>query len=167
MCYNSLMFLKILLVFLISMVPLIELRGAIPFAIGLNIDLPEWVILIIAIIGNIIPVPIIYFFAQKVLKWGKKGKIKWFSKFCTFCLEKGKKAGDKLLKKAKAGAYFALYLFVAIPIPGTGAWTGTLAASLLDLNFKKSMLAVVLGVLTAGLIMLLISLGVFKVMFGA
>lgn len=157
---------KILLVLLISMVPLIELRGAIPIAIGMDLGLPEWAVLLIAIIGNIIPVPIIYLFARKVLEWGKKCKIKWFKKFCIFCLEKGKKAGNKLLKKTKAGVYVALFLFVAIPIPGTGAWTGTLAASILDLDFKKSLLSVILGVITAGLIMLLASLGLFRVLFG-
>ena len=158
---------KILLVLLISMVPLIELRGAIPIAIGMDIGLPEWAVLIIALIGNIIPVPIIYLFARKVLEWGEKcKKIKWFKKFCIFCLKKGQKAGDKLLKKGGIGVYFALFLFVAIPIPGTGAWTGTLAASILNLDFKKTMFAVILGVITAGLIMLLASLGLFKVLFG-
>lgn len=157
---------KILLVLLVSMVPLIELRGAIPIAIGMDLGLPEWAVLIIAIIGNLIPIPIIYFFAQKVLKWGQKCKIKWFKKFCNFCLEKGKKAGEKMLKKAKGGVYLGLFLFVAIPIPGTGAWTGTLAASILDLDFKKSMLAIIAGVITAGLVMLLASLGLFRVFFG-
>lgn len=156
---------KILLVFLVSMVPLIELRGAIPIAIGMDLGLPEWLVLVIAIVGNIIPIPIIYLFARKVLEWGKKCKIKWFKKFCNFCLEKGKKAGDKMLKKAKGGVYVALFLFVAIPIPGTGAWTGTLAASILDLDFKKSMIAIIAGVLTAGIIMLLVSLGLFRVLF--
>lgn len=157
---------KILLVLLVSMVPLVELRGAIPIAIGMDLGLPEWSVLIIAIIGNIIPIPIIYLFARKVLEWGQKCKWKPFKEFCNFCLKKGQKAGDKLLRKAKSGAYIALYLFVAIPIPGTGAWTGTLAASILDLDFKKSILAIILGVLTAGLIMLLVSLGLFKVLFG-
>lgn len=147
------------------MVPLIELRGAIPIAIGMDLGLPEWLVLVIAIVGNIIPIPIIYLFARKVLEWGKKCKIKWFKKFCNFCLEKGKKAGDKMLKKAKGGVYVALFLFVAIPIPGTGAWTGTLAASILDLDFKKSMIAIIAGVLTAGIIMLLVSLGLFRVLF--
>jgi len=161
------MFLKILLVFLVSMVPLIELRGAIPIAIGMGLELPEWAILIIAAIGNLIPVPFIFLFARKVLVWGsaKCKKCKTFKKFCTFCLKKGEKAGAKLLKKAGRGLYFALYLFVAIPVPGTGAWTGTLAASILNLDFKKTMVAVVAGVITAGLIMLLISLGLFKVLF--
>lgn len=157
---------KILLVLLVSMVPLIELRGAIPIAIGMDIGLPEWLVLVIALIGNIIPVPIIYLFAQKVLKWGEKCRIKWFKKFCVFCLEKGQKAGNKLLKKGGAGVYVALFLFVAIPIPGTGAWTGTLAASILNLDFKKTMIAIIAGVLAAGIIMLLVSLGLFKVLFG-
>lgn len=161
------MFWKILIVLLISMVPLIELRGAIPVAVGMDLGLPEWLVLIVAIIGNIIPVPIIYFFARKFLEWGSKRKWKPLKQFCEFCLNKGRKAGTKLLKKAgNYGTYFALFLFVAIPIPGTGAWTGTLAASILDLDFKKTMIAVIAGVITAGLIMLLVSLGVFKVLFG-
>ena len=125
------MFWKILLVFLVSMVPLIELRGAVPLAIGLEVGLPEWAVLIIAALGNIIPVPIIYLFARKVLEIGQKSRWKPFRNFCVFCLDKGQKSGDKLLKKAKSGVYFALFLFVAVPIPGTGAWTGTLAASIL------------------------------------
>ena len=161
------MFWKILIVLVISMVPLVELRGAIPIAVGMNLDLPEWLILIIAIIGNIIPVPFIYFFARKVLNWGAKQNWKPFKKFCSFCLKKGEKGGQKLLQKTgKYGTYFALFLFVAIPIPGTGAWTGTLAASILNLDFKKTMIAVSAGVLAAGLIMLAISLGLFKVLFG-
>lgn len=161
------MFWKILIVLLISMVPLIELRGAIPVAVGMDLGLPEWLVLIVAIIGNIIPVPIIYFFARKVLNWGAKCKWKPFKKICNFCLKKGDKAGEKLLQKTgKHGAYLALFLFVAIPLPGTGAWTGTLAASILNLNFKKTMIAIISGVLLAGLIMLAVSLGFFKVLFG-
>ena len=157
---------KILVVLLISMIPLIELRGAIPVAVGMDLGLPEWLVLIVAIIGNMIPVPIIYFFARKILNWGSKCKWKPFKKFCNFCLKKGEKAGQELLKKVKGGVYWALFLFVAIPIPGTGAWTGTLAASILNLDFKKTMIAILAGVLTAGLIMLAVSLGLFKVLFG-
>lgn len=162
------MFWKILIIILVSMVPLIELRGAIPIAVGMDTGLPEWAILLIAIISNMIPVPFIYLFARKILTWGSE-KCKWkaFKKFCDFCLKKGNKAGDKLLAKAKGGVYWALFLFVAIPIPGTGAWTGTLAASILNLDFKKSTLSILCGVLTAGLIMLAISLGLFKVLFNA
>lgn len=148
------------------MIPLIELRGAIPVAVGMELGLPEWLVLIVAIIGNMLPVPIIYLFARKVLNWGTTIKWEPFKKFCNFCLKKGEKAGDKLLKKAKSGVYFALFLFVAMPIPGTGAWTGTLAASILNLDFKKTVIAILAGVLTAGLIMLAFSLGLFKVIFG-
>ena len=160
------MFWKILIVFLISMVPLIELRGAIPVAVGMDLGLPEWLVLMIAILGNIVPVPIVYYFARKFLEWGAKKKWKPLKQFCNFCLKKGEKAGNKLLKKTGSyGTYFALFLFVAIPIPGTGAWTGTLASSILKLDFKKTMIAIISGILVAGFIMLAISLGLFKVVF--
>lgn len=160
------MFWKILVVLIISMIPLVELRGAIPVAVGMDLGLPEWLVLVVAIIGNIIPVPIIYFFARKFLEWGAKRKWKPLKQFCNFCLKKGTKAGEKLLKKTgEYGAYFALFLFVAVPIPGTGAWTGTLAASILNLNFKKTFIAITSGILVAGLLMLLISLGLFKWLF--
>ncbi|MBR2641191.1 small multi-drug export protein [Candidatus Saccharibacteria bacterium] len=161
------MFWKILIVLFISMVPLIELRGAIPVAVGMDLGLPEWLVLIVAIIGNIIPVPLIFFFARKILNWGSKQNWKPFKQFCNFCLKKGEKGGEKLLKKTgNYGTYFALFLFVAIPIPGTGAWTGTLAASILNLDFKKTMIAIIAGVLVAGLIMLAVSLGLFKFLLG-
>ena len=139
------------------MVPLIELRGAIPYAVGFN--LPIVPSLIVAVIGNMIPVPFIYLFARKVLEWGKDKK--YIGKFFTWCLEKGEKGGKKLQAKAGRGLYIALLLFVGIPLPGTGAWTGTLAASFLDMGFKKSVIYVLLGVLLAGAIMLAASLGVF------
>lgn len=160
------MFWKILVVLIISMIPLVELRGAIPVAVGMDLGLPEWLVLVVAIIGNIIPVPIIYFFARKFLEWGAKRKWKPLKQFCNFCLKKGTKAGEKLLKKTgEYGAYFALFLFVAVPIPGTGAWTGTLAASILNLNFKKTFIAITSGILVAGLLMLLVSLGLFRWLF--
>ena len=148
---------KYLIVFLISMVPLIELRGAIPYAVGFGIPLlPAYVI---AIIGNMIPVPFIYLFARKVLVWGKDKPL--IGKFFTFCLEKGENVGKKLQATAGKGLFIALMLFVGIPLPGTGAWTGTLAASLLDMDFKSSVLAVLLGVLLAGIIMGAASAGLF------
>ena len=144
---------KYLWVFLISMVPIIELRGAIPVAVGMGLPLiPSY---IICIIGNMLPVPFIYFFARKVLIWGSDKPV--IGKFFTFCLEKG---GKKLQAKAGRGLFVALLLFVGIPLPGTGAWTGTLAASLLDMDFKSSVVAVMCGVLLAGVIMALISNGV-------
>lgn len=152
---------KYLSVFFISMVPIIELRGAIPIGVGLG--LPLWQVYIIAIIGNMIPVPFIFFFARKVLEWGADKPV--IGKFFTFCLEKGHKGGEKLKNTAGRGLYFALFLFVGIPLPGTGAWTGTLAASILDMDFKKSVIAVVSGVVLAGVIMGLLSAGVFSVIF--
>lgn len=148
---------KYFYILLISMIPLIELRGAIPVAVGLG--MPVWSSCLIAVIGNLIPVPIIFLFARKTLEWGKDKK--YIGKFFTWCLEKGTKGGRKLEEKAGKGLYVALLLFVGIPVPGTGAWTGTLAASMLDMDFKKSMWAVAGGVLLAGAIMLIASLGVF------
>ncbi len=139
------------------MVPIVELRGAIPIAIGMGLD-PLWSY-VICIIGNMIPVPFIYLFARKILVWGSDKK--YIGKFFKFCLEKGEKGGKKLQAKAGRGLFAALLLFVAIPVPGTGAWTGTLAASLLDMGFKKSVVAVLCGVLIAGVIMGLASMGVF------
>ncbi|MBO4458492.1 MAG: small multi-drug export protein [Butyrivibrio sp.] len=138
-----------LIVFLISMVPLIELRVAVPFAIrhGLPV-LPSY---IIAIIGNMLPMPIIFLYAKRVLEWGKDKPV--IGGFFTFCLDKGHKGGEKLKEKAGKGLYFALFLFVGIPLPGTGAWTGTLAASILEMDFKKSVKATACGVILAGIIM--------------
>ena len=155
-------FLKYVIVFFISMVPLIELRGAVPYGITV-LGLNEYVTLAVCIVGNMLPVPIIFFFARKVLEWGKDKKV--IGGFFTFCLEKGHKGGEKLQQKAGRGLPFALLLFVGIPIPGTGAWTGTLAASLLDMDFKSSVIAVMLGVILAGIIMGVVSMGVFGTIF--
>ncbi|MBQ7268243.1 MAG: small multi-drug export protein [Bacteroidales bacterium] len=146
-----------LIVFLISMVPLIELRGAVPYAVGMGI--PTLPACVIAVLGNMLPVPFIFLFARKVLEWGKDRK--WIGGFCRFCLQKGEKGGKKLQEKAGHGLYVALLLFVGIPLPGTGAWTGTLAASFLNMDFKKSVTAVLFGVVLAGAIMLAASMGVF------
>ena len=144
------MFKNYLTVFLVSMLPLIELRGAIPIAESMNLNI--FIYYIVAIIGNMVPVPFIYLFARRMLEWGKDKKI--IGKFFTFCLEKGQKGGEKLKKSAGSrGIFWALMIFVGIPIPGTGAWTGTLAASILDIDFKTSILAVSLGVILAGIIM--------------
>ena len=140
---------RYIMVFFISMVPLIELRGAIPYSQVMGLPLLESYI--IAIIGNMLPVPIIYLFARKVLEWGADKPV--IGGFFTWCLEKGKHGGEKLQAKAGKGLFVALLLFVGIPLPGTGAWTGTLAASLLDIDFKSSILAVMGGVLLAGVIM--------------
>lgn len=140
---------KYIIAFFISMVPLIELRGAVPYAILMGLPvIPSYVI---CIIGNMLPMPFIFFFARKVLEWGADKPV--IGKFFSFCLNKGHSGGEKLKSKAGKGLYFALFLFVGIPLPGTGAWTGTLAASILDMDFKKSVLAVMAGVVLAGIIM--------------
>lgn len=145
------MFKSYLLTFLISMVPLIELRGAIPFGtLVCDPAVPLLQAYIISIIGNMIPVPIIFFFARKVLEWGCDKPV--IGGFFTWCLNKGHKGGQKLLNATGHGVYVALILFVGIPLPGTGAWTGTLAASILDMDFKKSSICVMAGVLLAGVI---------------
>lgn len=155
------MFIKYLIVFLVSMVPLIELRGSVPIGLSplLGEALPILPLYITSIVGNMLPVPIIFFFARKVLVWGSDKK--YIGNFFKFCLEKGEKGGRKLEEKAGRGLYVALFLFVGIPLPGTGAWTGTLAASLLDMDFKKSIIAIISGVILAGIIMGLASAGVF------
>ena len=163
------MFKKYLIVFFISMVPLIELRGAIPVALSpadmtffkvfQGMGLPLVPAYITCIIGNMVPVPFIFLFARRVLEWGAGKPV--IGKFFTWCLEKGHKGGEKLQSTAGRGLFVALLLFVGIPLPGTGAWTGTLAASILDMDFTSSVTAVLLGVLLAGIIMGLVSAGLF------
>ena len=147
-----------IITFLISMIPLVELRGAVPYAISTGI--PLWQALLIGVIGNMLPVPIIFFFARHILEWGKDKPV--IGNFFTWCLNKGHRGGQKLEEAAgDKGIFWALLLFVGIPLPGTGAWTGTLAASILDWDFKRSVLAVMLGVILAGLIM-----GILSLLFG-
>ena len=149
-----------LIIFFISMVPIIELRGAMVYAVGY--ELPYLPALLICVIGNMLPVPIIYFFARKVLVWGADKK--YIGKLFTFFLVKGEKAGKKMVQATgRGGLFIALLLFVGIPLPGTGAWTGTLGASFLNMGFKSTVLAVSLGVVMAGIIMALVSTGVFAI----
>lgn len=158
-CYiHIVMLTKYLWIFFISMIPLIELRGAIPVSQAL--ELPVIPSFVICIIANMIPVPIIYLFARKFLEWGQDKK--FIGKICTFFLVKGAKGGEKLTSKAGYGIFIALMLFVGIPLPGTGAWTGTLAASMLNMKFRDTVIAVMLGVLIAGLIMMAGSFGLFS-----
>ena len=147
-----------IITFSIAMIPLVELRGAVPYAISSGI--PLWQALLIGVIGNMLPVPIIFFFARHILEWGKDKPV--IGNFFTWCLNKGHRGGQKLEEAAgDKGIFWALLLFVGIPLPGTGAWTGTLAASILDWDFKRSVLAVMLGVVLAGLIM-----GSLSLLFG-
>ena len=154
------MFQKYLLIFLVSMVPLIELRGSIVMAVGMDLD--YFTALAVCVIGNMLPVPVIYFFARKVLLWGAHRK--YIGKFFRYCLKKGEHGGQRLTQKAgRGGLFVALMLFVGIPLPGTGAWTGALAASFLKMGIKSTAAAVSLGVVLAGIIMGLISVGAFSV----
>jgi len=146
---------KYLLCFLVSMVPLIELRGGVPIAVGMGLD--YWKALLVCVVGNMLPVPIIYFFARKVLLWGCDKP--YIGKFFSYCIEKGEHGGQKLKNRTgRGGLFVALLLFVGIPLPGTGAWTGTLAASFLNMGIKSTSAAVSLGVILAGIIMGAVSL---------
>ena len=137
------------------MVPLIELRGAIPIAVGMG--LPAIRAIVVCSVGNLIPVPVIYFFARKFLIWGMDKR--YIGGICRFFHDKGERAGAKLTAKAgKAGLMLALMLFVGIPIPGTGAWTGTLGASFLNMGVKETAMAVAAGVIMAGIIMASVSM---------
>jgi len=152
---------KYLWILFISMLPLVEIRGAVPVAVlsGLPI-IPSC---IVSVIGNLIPVPFIFLFARRILEWGKDKK--YIGRLFTWFLEKGQKGGRKLEEKAGKGLYWALFLFVGIPVPGTGAWTGMLAASILNMDFKKSTVATLAGVLLAGAIVLaaaLLGLGAYQ-----
>lgn len=149
------MLLHYLAVFFVSMVPLIELRGAIPIAVGMGIE-PTHAIVVCAV-GNLIPVPVIYFFARKFLLWGVNKR--FIGGVCRFFRDKGEKAGAKLSGKAgKFGLMAALTLFVGVPIPGTGAWTGTLGASFLNMGVKETAISVSAGVVLAAVIMTTVSM---------
>ena len=153
--------LKYILIFFISMIPVVELRGAIPIAMAWNLD--YFTALTVCAIGNMLPVPFIYFFARRVLLWGADRK--YTGKYFRFFLDKGERGGQKLTKRTgRGGLFVALMLFVGIPLPGTGAWTGTLAASFLNMGFKSTTVSVSLGVIIAGIIMGLASMGVFSVL---
>ena len=148
------MLIQYLSIFFLSMVPLLELRFSVPLAIGMG--LPAIPAIIVCVLGNMLPVPIIYMFARKFLLWGANRR--YIGKICNFFLVKGENAGRKLTEKAgRQGAFLALMIFVGIPLPGTGAWTGTLAASFLDIGPKTTALSVSLGVILAGIIMAVVS----------
>jgi uncharacterized membrane protein len=133
------------------MVPIIELRGAIPM--GAALDIPFHINYLVSVVGNMIPVPFILLFIRHVLHWMKK--VPKLDKIALWIENKADKNKAKVLKYAT----FGLYVFVALPLPGTGAWTGALVAAMLDMRMKKSIPAILLGVMTAGVIMTLASYG--------
>ena len=149
---------KYIIVFLISMVPLIELRGGIPLARILM--LPLWQAIFFSVLGNIIPIPFILLFIERIFDWMRPTRL--FGGIV-------KKLEARALSKSEGiqrAEFMGLLLFVGIPLPGTGAWTGTLAASILDMKFKESVIAVMLGVVLAGIIMGLVSAGLFGTILG-
>lgn len=150
-----------LLIFLISMVPIIELRGAIP--IGLGMGLPVLPTYLLCVLGNMIPVPFIYLFARKFLIWGYHKPL--IGPICRFCINKGEKGGRALEAKAGKGMTVALLLFVGIPLPGTGAWTGSLIAAMLEMRVKEAFPPIALGVVTAGIIVAVVTYGAASLLF--
>ena len=144
-----------LAVVLLSVIPVAELRLAIPVAI-VQYGIPPVEALMFACIGNLIPVPFIILFIRKIFKWMKK-----FKMFRSI-VEKLEKRGEEKKSTVEKYKFWGLFIFVAIPLPGTGAWTGALIAGLMDMRLKKAMPSITLGVLTAGIIVTLISTGVLK-----
>lgn len=147
--------------FFISMLPVVELRLGVPWAMGFGID--QYAAIVVCCLGNIFPIPFIYIFARRVLHAGaKRPRI---GNYCQKMLTKGEKAGEKLVARTgRFGLFMALMLFVAIPLPGTGAWTGTMAASFLKMGVKSTFFSVALGVIIAGCIMGLGTAGVFHLL---
>lgn len=139
------MFLKALMTFGVSMVPIIELRGAIPIGVGMG--LPLWEAIIVSLIGNILPVPFIILFIKKIFAW-MRGKSERLNDVVERLEAKAYAKKDRVEKYE----FWGLFLFVAIPLPGTGAWTGSLIAAMLDMKLKKAFPSIALGVLGAAII---------------
>lgn len=137
--------------FIISMIPIIELRGAIPFGAAMGMD--WWVVFGISVIGNLLPVPFIIFFGEKIFRWMRKTKL--FAKLFNWYENKLLSKAEKVEKYALIG----LCLFVAVPLPGTGAWSGAALAVLLNMSWKKAFLSITAGVLIAGVVMTIGSYG--------
>ena len=147
-----------LCVFFCSMIPIIELRGAIP--LGAALGLPMWQSFLLAIVGNMLPVPIILLFVKKVLSFMSKCRVKLFNKVANWVYAKAEKNKGKIEKYS----FWGVALFVGIPLPMTGAWTGTLVAAMLDMKFWKAILSAFIGVLVAGIVISLLSYGVLAML---
>jgi uncharacterized membrane protein len=145
---------KELCVFFCSMLPIIELRGAIP--LGAALGIPWWLNYPLAVLGNVLPVPFILLFIKKVLKWMVSSKIAFFNKIGNWLTDKA----AKNRRRIERFSFWGVCIFVAIPLPMTGAWTGSLAAAVIDMKFWKALLSCFVGVLIAGIIMSLASYGV-------
>ena len=149
---------KVIITFLVSMVPVIELRGAIPIATGMGLS--PWVAIPVAIVGNLLPVPFIIIFIKKIFAWMRKTSPK-----LNGIVDKMEAKAEKNKEKVLRYAFWGLALFVAIPLPGTGAWTGALVAAMLDMPLKKAFPSVVIGVLSAGIIISFVSYGAAALFF--
>lgn len=143
-------------VFFVSMLPILELRAAIPIGVALGMNIFECYAL--SVFGNMLPIPFILIFIKKILEYMSNSKINFFNKVSNYLIGKAEKRSDKVDKYSNLG----LFLFVAIPVPGTGAWTGALIAALMGMRFKRSLPSIFFGVLTAGIIMTLASYGVLS-----
>ena len=144
---------KELIVFIISLCPILELRGGLIAATLLGVK--PIIAYIVSIIGNTLPVPFILLFITKVIVWMEKSKVKWMKRVAKWLRNKAHKNKEKIEKYG----YLGLVLFVGIPLPGTGAWTGCLVASVFDMDRKKSFLAVMTGIIMASIIMMILSYG--------
>ena len=150
---------KLVMTFLISMVPVVELRGAIP--IGVAHGLPFWWAIPVAIIGNLVPVPFIIIFIKKIFAW-LRTKSRWLNNLVTRLENRAVSKIDTVEKYA----FWGLFLFVAIPLPGTGAWTGSLIAAMMDMKVSKAFPSILLGVVTAGVIISFVTYGAGALLFG-
>ena len=148
-----------LCVFFCSMIPIIELRGAIP--LGAALGLPWWMSYFLSVVGNMLPIPIILLFVKAVITWMSKSKVKFFNKVADFLYKRVEKRRDKIEKYS----FWGVCLFVAVPLPVTGAWTGSLVAAMIDMKFWKALVSCLLGVMIAGVIMTVISYGALAVFF--
>ena len=146
-----------LCVFFCSMIPIIELRGAIPM--GFAFGLPWWQSYILAVVGNMLPVPFILLLIKAVITWMTHSNIKFFNKLAAWLNRRVEKRRDKIEKYS----FWGVCLFVAVPLPVTGAWTGSLVAAMIDMKFWKALLSCLLGVMIAGVVMTLVSYGVVAI----
>ncbi|MEA5142949.1 MAG: small multi-drug export protein [Oscillibacter sp.] len=149
---------KIITTFAISMVPILELRGAIPIGVahGLNI----WTAIVVSILGNLVPVPFIIIFIKKIFAW-LRTKSRWLNDLVTRMEKRAEKKSEAVQKYA----FWGLFILVAIPLPGTGAWTGALVAAMLELPMKRAFPSIALGVVGAGVIVAFVTYGAGALLF--
>lgn len=137
-----------------AMMPILEIRGAIPVGVASGLD--PWLAFAVGFVGNMLPIPILILLTRKIIEWLKKHNM--LVKFTAWLENKGSKGAQKVQKYS----FWGLFILVAIPLPGTGAWTGALVASLLNMRLKRALPAIAMGVAVAGLIVLLVTYGVIS-----